>query len=97
MIGFAVLTVYMLFAASELLRPLYRQPADTIVYLAVRGIQSIEQSGPITAGTFFGDAIFRNIVVSLIATYGIYILASLFALDPWHMRRSLSGSEMCCS
>jgi chitin synthase len=56
------------------------------VYLAVRGIEAIQSSGPVTASTFFGDAIFRNIVVSLIATYGIYILASLFALDPWHMR-----------
>lgn len=55
------------------------------VFLAVRGIQGIQAAGAITANSFFGDAIFRNIVISLIATYGIYILASIFALDPWHM------------
>ncbi|KAI9472177.1 MAG: chitin synthase 1 [Benjaminiella poitrasii] len=28
---------------------------------------------------------FRNVVISLIATYGLYILASLLYFDPWHM------------
>jgi len=36
----------------------------------------------------FGNKIFRNIVLSLAATYGLYILASLLALDPWHMSGS---------
>ncbi|WWD18233.1 hypothetical protein CI109_102683 [Kwoniella shandongensis] len=73
MVGFALITVYMLFAA---------------IYLAVRGIETIENSGKITAGSIFGDKIFRNIVVSLVATYGLYIVSSLFALDPWHMLTS---------
>ncbi|EIW73092.1 hypothetical protein TREMEDRAFT_70893 [Tremella mesenterica DSM 1558] len=70
MIGFALLTIYMLFAA---------------VYLAVAGIENVEHSGPITADTVFGNKIFRNIILSLAATYGLYILASLLALEPWHM------------
>jgi chitin synthase len=49
----------------------------------------IDEEGPITVHTVFGNKIFRNIVVSLIATYGIYILASILALDPWHMRELL--------
>ena len=61
------------------------------MYLAIKGIESVKNSGPITVGTFFGDKIFRNIVVSLVATYGIYILASILALDPWHMRKSTSS------
>ncbi|ODO12122.1 hypothetical protein I350_00908 [Cryptococcus amylolentus CBS 6273] len=73
MIGFALITVYMLFAA---------------IYLAVRGIQSIEAEGDITASTIFGDKIFRNIVISLLATYGLYIISSLLALEPWHMLTS---------
>ncbi len=60
----------------------------TSVYLAVAGIKNIEESGGITEATVFGNKIFRNIVLSLAATYGLYILASLLALDPWHMRES---------
>lgn len=48
------------------------------------GIQSVQQDG-INAGTIFGNKIFRNIVLSLIATYGLYIVASILALEPWHM------------
>lgn len=28
---------------------------------------------------------FRNVVISLLATYGLYIIASILYLDPWHM------------
>jgi chitin synthase len=48
------------------------------------GIQSVQQEG-ITVDTVFGNSIFRNIIISLLATYGLYIVASLLALDPWHM------------
>lgn len=58
----------------------------TSVYLAVVGIESVQQGG-INAGTIFGNKIFRNIVLSLIATYGLYIVASILALEPWHMSK----------
>ena len=61
------------------------------VYLAVTGIEDVEEAGKITANTVFGNKIFRNIVLSLVATYGLYILASILALDPWHMRGFLGG------
>lgn len=54
------------------------------VYLAVLGIQNVQQEG-VTVDSVFGNSIFRNIVVSLLATYGLYIIASLLALEPWHM------------
>jgi chitin synthase len=56
----------------------------TVVYLAVLGIQNVQQEG-VTVDTVFGNSIFRNIVLSLLATYGLYIIASLLALEPWHM------------
>jgi len=59
------------------------------VYLAVTGIQAVSNDGAISAGEIFGDKIFRNIVLSLVATYGLYIISSLLALDPWHMRELL--------
>ncbi|KAL7423299.1 Chitin synthase, class 8 [Cryptotrichosporon argae] len=73
MIGFALITVYMVFCA---------------VYLAVKGIQTIEEEGSVTATTIFKSKVFTNIVVSLAATYGLYILSSLLALDPWHLLTS---------
>lgn len=95
MVGFALITVYMLFAASEspslprstLLR-LAANPKS--VYLAVKGVQDVEAQGDITASTVFGNKIFRNIVISLLATYGLYILSSLIALEPWHMSEFVS-------
>lgn len=37
----------------------------------------------------FGNKIFRNIVLSLAATYGLYIISSLLAFQPWHLCESL--------
>ena len=93
MIGFAGLTVYMIFAASLSLHHItgcFRLMSP--VYLAVTGIEDVEDEGGVSVGTVFGNKIFRNIVLSLAATYGLYILASILALDPWHMRE-LRGSD----
>lgn len=32
-----------------------------------------------------GQPVFARMVVSLCATYGIFVISSLFALDPWHI------------
>jgi len=85
MIGFALLTVYMLFAASESLEAV-RGISWSPVYLAVLGIQNVQQEG-VTVDSVFGNSIFRNIIISLLATYGLYIVASLLALEPWHMSK----------
>ncbi|GHJ86389.1 hypothetical protein NliqN6_2791 [Naganishia liquefaciens] len=74
MVGFAFITVYMVASA---------------IYLAVVGIKAAVEDGNIDVADYNNaDQTFRNIVLSLIATYGIYILASLLALDPWHMLTS---------
>ncbi|CCM04085.1 uncharacterized protein FIBRA_06244 [Fibroporia radiculosa] len=33
----------------------------------------------------FTNSVARDIVISLLSTYGLYIISSLIALDPWHM------------
>jgi len=38
-----------------------------------------------TVSDLFTNAIFRDIVISLAATIGLYVVASLIHLDPWHM------------
>jgi chitin synthase len=85
MIGFALLTVYMLFAASKL-SDAVEDTSWRSVYLAVLGIQNVQQEG-VTVDSVFGNSIFRNIIISLLATYGLYIVASLLALEPWHMSK----------
>ncbi|KAI0738834.1 glycosyltransferase family 2 protein [Daedaleopsis nitida] len=70
-IGFAVITVYMTFAAF---------------FLAFKGIENIEHNdGPLALNSLFTNSIFRNIVISLLATLGLYIAASLIFFEPWHM------------
>ena len=63
-IGFAVITIYMTFSAF---------------FLAFKGVDAIRQESAngISFGTIFNNTIFRNIVVSLLATLGLYIFASL--------------------
>ncbi|KIO23871.1 glycosyltransferase family 2 protein [Tulasnella calospora MUT 4182] len=71
-IGFAIITVYMTFAAF---------------FLAIKGIENVRvgNGGTITFGTLFQDKIFFTIVLSLVATLGLYIFASLLFFEPWHM------------
>jgi chitin synthase len=72
-VGFGLLTIYMTFAA---------------VFLAVKGIENIASVGGrrIRFSDVFVNPIFRNIVLSLLATFGLYVAASLIFVR----RRALS-------
>jgi len=71
-IGFALITVYMTFSAF---------------FLAIKGIQNVAavEGRPIQFSDIFANTLFRDIVISLLATTGLYVIASVLALDPWHM------------
>ncbi|KAF9465779.1 glycosyltransferase family 2 protein [Collybia nuda] len=76
-IGFAVVTIYMTVAAF---------------LLAFKGIENISAAVAasdggrgLTLGDVFTNPIFRNIVLSLLATLGLYVIASLIFFEPWHM------------
>lgn len=58
--------------------------------MTVKGVEDIQAAGEVTASTVLGNKIFRNIVISLLATYGLYIISSLMALEPWHMSELVS-------
>lgn len=64
MVGFAIITVYMTIAAF---------------LLAFKGLDELsqEKKGVLGLADFFTNAIFRNIVLSLVATLGLYLFASL--------------------
>ncbi|KZV86456.1 glycosyltransferase family 2 protein [Exidia glandulosa HHB12029] len=72
MIGFAVVTCYMTFSAF---------------FLAFKGVENIAdvEGRPLDVNDIFKNAIFRNIVISLLATVGLYLIASLLFFEPWHM------------
>jgi len=70
MVGFAFITIYM--TASAFL-------------LAIKGIENLVASKSLSISSLFTNHIFRNIVLSLLATLGLYIIASLIFFEPWHM------------
>jgi len=41
------------------------------------------------ASNLSGHSAFAQIIASLVATYGVYVLSSLLALDPWHLVTSM--------
>lgn len=41
-------------------------------------------------GLLLGQSEFQSVVISLLATYGLYIVASILYMDPWHMITSFS-------
>lgn len=57
------------------------------VYLAVHSIMTSEQTGSVA--NLVTDTTFINIVVSLAATYGVWLLSSLLFFEPWHMFTSI--------
>ncbi|KAF5331770.1 hypothetical protein D9758_016642 [Tetrapyrgos nigripes] len=69
-LGFAVITIYMTVSAF---------------LLAFKGIDQIVDDQGVNAGDLFDNTIFRNIVLSLVATLGLYLIASLIFFEPWHM------------
>ncbi|KAF9900434.1 Chitin synthase, class 1, partial [Lobosporangium transversale] len=76
---FAVLMGYMLFGAG---------------YMTVAGINQAREDAEADGGgtsitsLYFQNAMFRNTVVSLASTYGLYFFASFLFLEPWHMFHS---------
>lgn len=70
---FAILMGYMLFGA---------------VYMTVNGINAAEKAAVAGGTSILQDAMFRNTVLSLASTYGLYFFASFLFLEPWHMFHS---------
>ncbi|KAN0063634.1 Chitin synthase 4 [Thecaphora frezii] len=74
MIVFAVLTLYMTAAA---------------LYLAIDSILDATGARGGGAQALVSDETFVNIVISLAATFGLYLVASVLFFEPWHMVTSL--------
>ncbi|GAA6064671.1 hypothetical protein JCM10212_001787, partial [Sporobolomyces blumeae] len=72
---YAIMTVYMLVAAG------------VITYYGVENAKDAIEAdgGKFSVGAVFGNATFRNIIISMVSTYGLYFFASLIFFDPAHM------------
>ncbi|KAF9298668.1 Chitin synthase, class 1 [Linnemannia elongata] len=79
MLAFALIMGYMLFAAALI----------TIKSLdaAFGGLKASDTSFEVFK-TIIANAAFRDIILSLLSTYGLYILMSVLYMDPWHMLTS---------
>ncbi|KAF9195658.1 Chitin synthase, class 1, partial [Haplosporangium sp. Z 27] len=76
MIAFAIIMGYMLYAAALI----------TIKSLqAVFNSVDASQSSIQVIQTIIQSSAFRDITLSLISTYGLYIVMSVLYMDPWHM------------
>lgn len=68
---FAVLMAYICFSA---------------IYVAVRSVEyEICKDGGFKPQMMVLDKTFRDLIISLLSTYALYIIASLISLEPWHM------------
>ncbi|KAH8893355.1 glycosyltransferase family 2 protein [Thozetella sp. PMI_491] len=69
----AIIFVYLMFAA---------------IYIAVIAIKTDLEKG-FQISDLFKNQVFYTLIVSVLSTYGIWLIASLLMFDPWHMITSL--------
>lgn len=60
------------------------------IYIAVIAIKTDIDSGGFSIAGLFKNQVFYTLIVSVMSTYGIWLVASLLMFDPWHMMTSLT-------
>jgi chitin synthase len=70
----AILFIYLMFAA---------------IYIAVNAIITDLNTNGFSIDSLFKNKVFYTLIVSVMSTYGIWLIASLLMFDPWHMFTSL--------
>lgn len=60
------------------------------IYISVNAIQTdIADTANFSVSELFKNKVFYTLIVSVMSTYGIWLIASLVMFDPWHMFTSL--------
>ncbi|KAI1635341.1 chitin synthase 3 [Biscogniauxia mediterranea] len=54
------------------------------VFITVKAVQSQQLAG-FNISDIFQNTLFFSLIVSLMSTYGLWLIASLIMFDPWHM------------
>ncbi|KAJ9156191.1 Chitin synthase 3 [Pleurostoma richardsiae] len=73
-IFWAIIFVYLMFAA---------------IFISVKAIQADVTDG-FSVSDLFKNQVFYTLIISVMSTYGIWLIASLLMFDPWHMFTSLA-------
>ncbi|KAK0754650.1 glycosyltransferase family 2 protein [Schizothecium vesticola] len=74
-IFWAIIFVYLMFAA---------------IFISVKAIQAdVNDADGFNIDTIFKNPVFYTLIVSVMSTYGLWLIASLLMFDPWHMFTSL--------
>ncbi|CEP16602.1 hypothetical protein [Parasitella parasitica] len=81
-IAYGLIMVYTSFAGAWLAYKSFQQGMNTAGWDPNNALGNFS--------LLLGQPGFRNVVISLLATYGLYIIASVLYLDPWHMVTSFS-------
>lgn len=75
-IFWAVIMAYLMFAS---------------IFITVKSIQTQVATSGFTFADLFTNALFRTLIISMLATYVLWIVASIIFLDPWHMVTSVNA------
>ena len=60
------------------------------VFISVNAIQTdLAEESSFSVSQLFKNEVFYTLIVSVMSTYGIWLIASLLMFDPWHMITSL--------
>ena len=60
------------------------------IFISVKAIQAdVNDADGFNIDTIFKNPVFYTLIVSVMSTYGIWLIASLLMFDPWHMFTSL--------
>jgi len=59
------------------------------IYIAVNAIITDVNTNGFSVDSLFRNKVFYTLIVSVMSTYGIWLIASLLMFDPWHMFTSL--------
>lgn len=71
----AIIMIYLLFAA---------------IFIAVKAIiADVNDANGFNFADIFKNKVFYMLIISVMSTFGIWLIASLIMLDPWHMATSL--------
>ncbi|KAH7325805.1 chitin synthase-domain-containing protein [Stachybotrys elegans] len=71
----AIIMIYLMFAA---------------IFISVTAIrEDLQRQGRFNINTLFQNEVFYTLIVSVMSTYGLWLVASLIFFDPWHMVTSM--------
>ena len=59
------------------------------VFISVTAIQTDLKEHQFSVSSLFNNPVFITLILSVLSTYGIWLIASLLMFDPWHMFSSL--------